>query len=190
MPLPAPKSSRAPRHVRSIVAQAFERDDGLWDIDARLTDIKSIPVELASGLRAAGDPVHDLWLRITVDTDFNVVEADAASDAMPYKDFCDSFGHVYQQLVGLNLLQGFRQAVRERVGGVAGCTHLTELAGMLPTAIIQAFAGTVLPTRDGRDENGVSTPPFQLDRCRALRRDGTAVAKYYPRWSIKPVQQS
>ena len=190
MPLPAPKTSRVPRHVRSIVAQAFERDDGLWDIDARVSDVKSVPVELASGIRAAGDPVHDLWLRLTIDTAFNVVDAVAASDAMPYRDFCDSFGDAYKQLIGLNLLQGFRAAVRERVGGTEGCTHLTELAAILPTATVQAFAGTVLPTRDGHEKDGVSHPPFQLDRCRALRRDGPAVAKYYPRWSIKPVEQS
>jgi len=190
MPLSPPKTARAPRHVRSIVAQAFERDDGLWDIDARVTDIKSIPVELASGVRAAGDPVHDLWLRLTIDTDFNIVDVEAASDATPYRDFCDSFASAYRQLIGLNLMKGFRQAVRERVGGMAGCTHLNELAGVLPTATIQAFAGTVLPTRDGHQDDGASHPPFQLDRCRALRRDGPAVAKFYPRWSIKPVEQS
>lgn len=190
MPLPAPKTTRAPRHVRSIVAQAFERGDGLWDVEARLTDVKSRPVELASGIRAAGDAIHDLWLRVTVDTAFNIVDAEAASDSMPYPNYCDSFGHAYKQLVGLNLTKGFRQAVRERLGGVAGCTHLTELAGVLPTATIQAFAGDVLPTRDGHDDGGESHPPFQLDRCRALRRDGPAVAKFYPRWAIKPVEQS
>ncbi len=190
MPLPAPKTPRAPRHVRSIVAQAFERNDGLWDIEARITDVKSRPVELASGVRAAGDAIHDLSLRITVNTEFTIVDAVAASDAMPYPDYCDSFAQVYQQLIGLNLLKGFRQAVRERLGGVAGCTHITELAGVLPTATIQAFAGTVLPTRDGHEDDGVSHPPFQLDRCRALRRDGPAVEKFYPRWSIKPVEQS
>jgi hypothetical protein len=61
---------------------------------------------------------------------------------------------------------------------------------MLPTATIQSFAGSVLPTRDGHQDDETSQPPFQLDRCHALRRDGAAVAKYYPRWSIKPVEQS
>ena len=46
------------RHVRSITAQAFEREDGLWDIEARLTDTKPRPIVLASGPRAAGEPVH------------------------------------------------------------------------------------------------------------------------------------
>ncbi len=186
MPLPAPNYSRAPRHTRSIVAQAFEREDGLWDIDARITDTKPRVVELASGSRSPGQPIHDLWLRITVDIQLNIVAAEAVSDAVPYPGYCDAHGDAYRRLIGLNLMKGFRAALRERLQGVQGCTHLTELAGILPTATIQAFAGDVLPTRDGRHEDEESQPPFQLDRCHALRRDGPAVEKYYPRWFIKP----
>ncbi len=190
MPLPAPQVPRVPRHVRSIVAQAFEREDGLWDIEARITDTKPRTVALASGPRAANEPIHDLWLRITVDLQLNIVDAEAVSDAVPYPGYCDTIGPAYKQLVGLNLMKGFRHAVRERLAGTAGCTHLTELAGVLPTAVIQAFAGDVVPTRDGQADDDASHPPFQLDRCHALRRDGPAVEKYYPRWTIKPLVRS
>ncbi len=56
---------------------------------------------------------------------------------------------------------------------------------MLPTAAIQAFAGDVFNTRDGAGGDGQDTQPFQLDRCQALRTDGAAVARYYPRWASK-----
>jgi hypothetical protein len=190
MPLPTPKSPRVSKHTRSIEAQAYEREDGLWDIDARITDTKTRATALASGLRQAGDPIHDLWLRITIDTQLNIVDADAVSDAVPYPGFCNTIGPAYKQLIGLNLMKGFRHAVKERLSGIAGCTHLTELASVLPTAAIQAFAGDVLPTRDGSNEDNEAQAPFQLDRCHALRKDGTAVEKYYPRWAIKPVAQS
>lgn len=189
MPLPDPKISRSPRHTRSIVAQAFERDDGLWDIDARIIDIKPRVVELASGQRAPNEPIHDLWLRITIDRQLNIVDAEAVSDAVPYPGYCDTHVHVYKKLIGLNLVQSFRHALRERLAGIQGCTHLTELSSVLPTAAIQAFAGDVLPTRDGENDDKNAQPPFQLDRCHALRRDGPAVAKYYPHWVIKPSSQ-
>ena len=181
MPLPAPKTSRAMRHVRSITAQAFAREDGLWDIEARLIDTKPRPIVLASGTREAGEPVHDLWLRVTVDTALNVVDAVAASDAMPYPGHCNSFSDAYQQLIGLNLMKGFRHAVRERLAGVAGCTHLTELAAVLPTATIQAFAGDVMPTSDWQADDEQSQPQFHLDRFQASRTDPPALAKYEPR---------
>ena len=107
------------RHVRSITAQAFEREDGLWDIEARLTDTKPRPIVLASGTRAAGEPVHDLWLRVTVDTALNIVDAAAASDAVPYPGHCDSFSDAYKQLIGLNLL-ALQQHRAQACGSVGG----------------------------------------------------------------------
>ena len=98
---------------------------------------------------------------------------------MPYPGLCDSHQDAYGQLVGLNLLRSFHKAVRERLGGVRGCTHITELAQVLPTAVMQAFAGDVIDTR-GTAEG--AQKPFQLDRCHALASSGEAVRVHYPRW--------
>jgi hypothetical protein len=185
MPLSPPISRRALKHTRSIHIEAFARDDGLWDIEAHITDVKTRETRLASGARPAGSPIHDLWLRLTINTQLTVVDAEAVSDAVPYPTHCDTIGPAYKKLVGLNLLKGFRHGVKERLSGIQGCTHLTELAQVLPTAAIQAFAGEVLDTRDGAPAEQQSQKPFQLDRCHALRTDGAAVAKYYPRWSVE-----
>lgn len=186
MPLSPSTSRRALKHTRAIQIEAFARDDGLWDIDAHITDIKTRETRLASGARPAGAPVHDLWLRLTIDTQLNVVDAEAVSDAVPYPGFCDTIGPDYKKLIGLNLLKGFRDGVRQRLSGIHGCTHLSELSQVLPTAAIQAFAGEVLDTRDGANADRQSQKPFQLDRCHALRTDGAAVARYYPRWAVEP----
>jgi hypothetical protein len=185
MPLPPSNSRRALKHTRAIQVDAFAREDGLWDLDAHITDIKTRESRLASGTRPAGSPVHDLWLRLTIDLQFNVVDAHAVSDAVPYPGYCDTIGPAYKKLIGLNLMKGFRDGVRQRLSGIAGCTHLTELTQVLPTAAVQAFAGDVIDTRDGASTDGQNQKPFQLDRCHALRTDGAAVAQYYPRWAVK-----
>lgn len=185
MPLSPPISRRLLKHTRAIQVEAFARDDGLWDLDAHISDIKNRDALLASGLRPAGSALHSLWLRVTIDTRLNIIAAEGVSDAVPYPGYCDTIGPSYAKLVGLNLIRGFRQGLKERLSGTAGCTHLTELAQVLPTAAIQAFAGDVVGTGDsGPDEEGKK--PFQLDRCHALRSDGAAVAKFYPRWASKP----
>lgn len=191
MPLSPPISRRSLKHTRTLSVAAFVRDDGLWDIEAQLTDVKTRVVKLSSGTKAAGEPLHDLKLRLTIDLEFNIVQAEAVSDAVPYPGYCDTIAPAYQQLVGLNLLHGFRQQLKARLAGIAGCTHLTELAQFLPTAAIQAFAGDVFATRDGDDAGTQTEKPFQLDRCHALRSDGAAVARFYPRWyraSDEPTQ--
>ena len=105
MPLSSPSSRRALKHTRAIQIEAFSRDDGLWDIDAHITDIKTRDTMLASGIRPAGEPVHDLWLRITVDAELSVVDVEAVSDAVPYPNHCDTIGHAYKKLLDLNLLK-------------------------------------------------------------------------------------
>ena len=179
MALPTAAPERQLKHRRSIDVQIYARGNGLWEVDAHITDVRSSETRMATGVLPAGAPIHDMLLRLVVDEQFNVLEAGAETSAMPYPGECNSYGDVYQRLVGLNLMRGFRHAVKERLGGIQGCTHITELTQVLPTAVVQAFAGEVLDTRgDAAD----SVQPFQIDRCHALRADGQAVKTHYPRW--------
>ena len=177
MALPPAAPERQLKHRRSINVQIYARGNGLWEVDAEITDVKTRDAKLAGGLRLAGDPIHDMLLRIVVNEQLDIVEAGSETRWMPYPGHCDDHDDAYASLVGLNLLKGFRQAVKERLGGVAGCTHITELTQVLPTAVIQAFAGEVIDTREDS-----ASRPFQIDSCHALRSDGAAVKIFYPRW--------
>lgn len=179
MPLPDPVAAREPVHTRSIEIQAYARVDGLWDLEARIQDLKTFDFKLESGVRSAGQPVHDMHLRVTINEQFEILDAQAVSDAVPYPGHCDVIGPAYRKLVGLNLMRQFRQNVRERLGATQGCTHLTELTQVLPTAAVQAFAGRVRSTQTNPDSQ---QKPLQLDRCHALASDADAVRLYYPRW--------
>lgn len=186
MTLPGRAADRQLLHRRQIDVQVFSRGDGLWEVEATLTDVRTHDVQLLTNLRRAGQPFHDLLLRLVVNAKLDVVQAGSQSTATPHPGHCEAHGDVYGRLVGLNLVQGFRAALRQRVGGVLGCTHLTELAQVLPTVVIQALAGSVLDTR-GTAEG--ASKPFQLDRCHALRTDGAFVRLHYPRWA-RPAEGS
>ncbi|SEJ24082.1 DUF2889 domain-containing protein [Paraburkholderia diazotrophica] len=153
MPL-SPPVSRQLRHRRAIRVDAYEREDGLWDIEACLTDEKPRDVALPSGVRPNGLPIHELWLRITIDRKLNVVDAEASSDWVPYPGLCEASNPAYRALIGLNLFRNFRRDAARLLAGTAGCTHLTELCAVLPTAAIQAFAGDVWDTARGKPGDG------------------------------------
>lgn len=180
MPLPPPTDRRERLHVRSIVLEGWKREDGLWDMEARLTDTKDRDYPLASGVRKKGTALHDMWVRLTIDRQFNVVDVAVSSDAVPYggpyAGSCESIAPAYGRLKGLNLAQGFRRAVGEMFEGARGCSHITELLLSLPTAAIQTFASEM---QDVDDRHG---KPFQLDRCHALETSTETVRRYYPRW--------
>ncbi len=171
-------------HTRSIRVDAYVRDDHLWDLEVELFDLKSRDFALATGVRKVGEPVHELRLVVTIDAQMNIVDARAESKWVPYPGYCESILPEYRRLIGLNLFRDFRRHVREKLGGAHGCTHLTELADVLPSAAVQAFANEVYPTRDAAlpEQHTDQRKPFQLDRCHALRSAGPAVAQFYPRW--------
>lgn len=183
MALPPAAPLRQLRHRRTLDVQAFDRGDHTWEIDARIVDTKTRDAQLALDTRPAGVPIHEMLLRLVVDEQLNILAAGSEMIHMPYTGLCnqhpDEAPDPYERLAGLNLRQGFREAVWQRFGGVKGCTHLTELAQLLPSAVIQAFAGDVFNVSENGSGN---VRPFQLDRCHGLRLDGEAVRIYYPRW--------
>lgn len=176
MSLPPPSVARVRAHTRRIEVEGYRREDGLLELDASLTDVKDADYPLASGVRRAGEPVHLMHVRITLDADFTIVHAEASSERVPYPGGCDTIGPKYARLKGLNLVRGFRRTVSEMFDGVSGCSHLTELLYSLPTAAIQTFATF---RRESDDQLG---KPFQLDRCHALDTSSETVRRYYPRW--------
>lgn len=176
MPLPVSEVERELTHTRRVRYEGYKRADGLWDIEAHLTDVKNHDYRLKTGVRRAGQAVHEMWLRVTIDRALTIREAVAASDAVPYPGGCETIAPAYRQLVGLSLIKDFRRKTRELLGGVLGCTHLTEMLAGLPTAAIQTFAGEMSEER----EDG--SKPFQLDQCHALETSTQTVKQWYPKW--------
>ena len=80
MPLPPPDYPRQPLHA--FHTRAVLRDGGLWDLEAELIDVKAYDFPKRDGeVFKAGDPIHHMHLRITIDGDFTIVAAQAVYDA-------------------------------------------------------------------------------------------------------------
>ena len=175
-PLTLPTVPRERLHCRSVTFDGYQREDGLYDIEAHLTDVKDHDIALLTGVRPAGIPVHDMWVRVTIDPAFNIVDIEAVTESMPYPGFCDSIGPDYRKLIGANLVEGFRKRLHDLMGHTKGCTHITEMLANVPTAAIQTFAGEMNEER----EDGAK--PFQLDQCHALETSTETVKLWYPKW--------
>ena len=167
--------SRERLHGRTVAYDGYRRNDGLFDIEAHILDVKDHDSELLTGVRRAGVPIHDMWVRVTIDRDFVIRAIEAVTDSMPYPGACNRIGPAYEKLVGANLVDGFRKHLHDVMGSVRGCTHITEMLSYLPTAAVQTFAG--LQREDDGDQK-----PFQLDRCHALETTTETVRRYYPKW--------
>lgn len=176
MPL-SPPQPREHLHTRDVQCLGYRREDGLWDIEAHLVDTKSYGFPNHDrGRIEAGEPLHGMWLRVTIDDDFKILEAEAAADYGPFFQ-CAEIAPAYGKLVGLTIGRGFTRKVQELFGGAHGCTHLLELLRPLATTAYQ----TLYPVREKkRREVAADENPGVIDSCYALRSESPVVEREWP----------
>lgn len=177
-------TAREPIHCRTIECRGYQRADGLWDIEGHLTDTKSYAFNNKErGVVEPGTPVHEMWLRLTLDNSLTVQGVEAATTAAPY-GMCGDIIPAFQSLVGLKIKAGFTAAVRDRLGGTKGCVHLVEMLGPLATVAIQTIMPVRAKAESAKDPAKQQRPP--LDTCHALRSDGPIIRRDSPAYYTGP----
>ena len=194
MPL-SPPPERELLHSRDIVLRGYRRADGLYDIEAQLTDSKSQGFgNQHRGYIEAGEPIHGMWMRLTVDDTMHIVACEAASDHTPYA-VCPAAAANFARLAGLRIKPGFLKDAARRVGGSVGCTHLRELLQQMATTAYQ----TIRPAQarreataqgdaekrgsdrfDARIAAKMGGAPAVLNTCIAYASDSPVVQRRWP----------
>ncbi len=202
MPL-SPPVGRQLLHTRRVTCQGFFRDDGLWDVEGRITDTKTY--EHANEWRGplkAGEFVHDMSIRLTLDHTFKIVDVEAVTDKSPYR-ICGEVAPDFKKLIGVRIGAGFHREVRARLGGVHGCTHIVELLGPVATTAFQTVSSSKarelnrehriktgsLPASARTEVKRPATPPrkpYVIDTCHAWASDGEVVKRWAPQFYTGP----
>lgn len=181
MPL-TPPVDREPMHRRQIDCHGYRRADGLFDIEGVLRDTKTYVFKNHDrGRVEPGVPVHEMWLRITVDDDMVIRDLEVATAYGPYKA-CPDAVSFYPLLKGVRIVPGFTMKIRQVAGGVKGCTHQTELLERLATVAYQ----TVAPLRARNRPRDPLKRPFQLNQCYAWDESGPVTQREAPEFYKPP----
>ena len=176
MPL-SPAVEREHLHTRAYDFRGYSRADGLWDIEGRMTDVKTYGFDNEHrGHIAAHEPLHDMSIRLTIDETFTIRDIEAVTDAGPYA-ICPVITPNFRKVVGLRLGLGWRRRIRERLGGVEGCTHLVEMLAAMATVAFQTLYPTL--AKKGRTQTSGGKSPL-IDSCHAYASDGEIVKKTWP----------
>jgi hypothetical protein len=178
MPLSPPAIAREHLHTRQVECRGYRRADGLWDIEGRVTDTKTYSYTSDErGEVAVGTPVHDMWIRLTVDDDLVVQALEAVTDFSPFPAVCPGIVPNYQRVVGLKIGPGWTKALKARLGGAEGCTHLLELLGPIATTAFQTIVPMRAKEKGGTGKAGILVP---LNSCHAFSANSPIIGKYAP----------
>jgi hypothetical protein len=177
-----PSPGRKLVHLRQVVCSAYSRDDGLLEVVGELRDTSPDGTDLILKTIAPGGSLHDMRIVMTVDSELVIQTVSAHMAATP-ASYCKAVEDAYAALSGLAIGPGFRQRVKERVGGAKGCTHLTELLGPMATTAFQARSAVQRATPAWRErfegDAPVPRPPI-LDTCHTYRLDGEVATMLWP----------
>ena len=181
---------REKKHHRKIDCIGYLREDALWDIEAHLIDTRSYDCGYdqshRNGLIKAGEAVHDMWVRLTIDLDFVIHDAIASSDQTPFA-ICSQAAQEMRSLVGIKIGPGWMKQVRERIGSRHSCTHLMDLLGPLSATAYQTLHAAL----EERAAQQISRDkPSILDTCVALSTDGEVVRKRWPAFYTGPSKEN
>lgn len=181
----APPAARRLLHTRRVEFRGYEREDGLWDIEAEMSDRRDYPsLRPDGGLKIArNEAVHDMGIRVTVDDALTVVAIEPIMRAVPMPE-CQASRAPMQAMLGARMGGGWRRAIEDRLGGTAGCAHLRELLFNMATAALQTipvYRAQQIIRGEIPDPRSTEPPGF-LGRCKTWDFDSDATRRAFPRW--------
>ena len=92
-----------------------------------MTDTKTygFPNEWRGEIKA-GEPIHDMWLRLTIDDNLLIHDIEVGTAASPF-EICGAITRELRGDEGPAHRHGLEQAGEGAFGGPSGCTHQTEM---------------------------------------------------------------
>lgn len=165
-------------HTRDIRIDGYMRADGLIEVEAHMTDIKTYAFDnVDRGKVEPGVPLHGMRLRMTLDTSLRITACEADMEYTPYT-ICPGAAPNFGRLAGLSIKPGFLREANARVGGAEGCTHLRELLQQVATVAFQTLHS--VRTRHTVIDAPPKTAGMLIDTCYAYSSKGPLVRDRWP----------
>ncbi|WP_429259507.1 DUF2889 domain-containing protein [Paraburkholderia sp. GAS334] len=162
-------------------------------MEGEVRDITPDGTDLLFKTVPGGAAIHDIRVVMTLDRGLVVQSVTARMLETPTR-YCPEIERAYSALTGLQVGPGWRQQVKAHVGGVRGCTHVTELIlGPMATTAMQARFAIQRAQPEWRERFDGDAPlprPAMLDTCHSYRSDGDAAKIFWPEHRRPEIQPS
>lgn len=166
-----------PVHERRLELRSYPVEDGRIIVEGWLRDERLVPGYQWDGQEREPGVVHWMCVRLLVGGwPLEILDAEAEMPGIP-NELCTTTMDSVKKVIGMPIVSGFSEAVRERIGGVNGCAHLTYLIVTMGPA---ALHGVI--TQKSRQPSSVPKSleefpglSYVLNSCRLWTEDGPNV---------------
>ena len=161
-------------HSRTITVHSYETDDSSLLVEGSLVDERFFPSFYYSRSEFL-DPgiVHDIRVEMNVALpSLEITGVHAAMRKVPIEE-CLGVEAGAGKIVGLRIRPGFSRALKERLGGTAGCLHMATLIFHMGAAAVQGMWAALSRKREGGGTRALDYDPDILkNSCWLWREDG------------------
>ena len=127
-------------HTRSIRIESYSVDEDRVILEGTLEDTRFRPIYTIAKQRREAGKVHGMVVRLLLGGMPTVIlDAEAEMPTVPMEGCRQAIDSV-KELIGLPVVYGFSKAVKDRLDGPAGCSHLTSLILTMGSAAVQGTA--------------------------------------------------
>ena len=171
-------------HNRNISLKGYIRDDELFEIEAELLDTKNYDFQNHDrGAIKKGEPIHQMKIKLVIDENLFVVDAEAKTENSPYS-ICKNANSNFKKIIGLQIKSGWKREITKLIGGIYGCTHITELLSSVATAAFQTIYPykTKQKNRNESQSGHNQEKPLLLGTCHAFNTTSEVVKRLWPKW--------
>ena len=164
-------------HTRNIKISTFECDKGGVIIEGELIDDR-----LKFGFSPTGEErppqiVHHMIIRMLIDGQpLSIKDLEAEMPGIPNKE-CAETCKSLDRIIGMSIDTGFTMKVKDILGGVKGCAHLTALLIAMAPAAIQGYWAHYSRKPGDKVLASNSMKQFLVDTCWVWRKDGPMLEK-------------
>jgi len=173
-----------PIHERRIEMRTYPGPDHQVVVEGWLRDERFVRSYRWSGEERSAGVVHWMCVRMLVGGEPpTILDVEADMPEIPNTQCRDTIESL-KKIVNLPIAGGFSEEVRQRLGGVAGCHHLTHLVITMGPAALHGFW-----TMQSREQKAVPTSEaevphleYLINSCRLWDENGPFVQRIRERF--------
>lgn len=166
-------------HKRNINISTYNCDKGGIIIEGELIDDR-----LTSGFSPTGEKrppkkIHHMMIRMWIDGQpLSIKEIEAEMPGTPNKE-CTETRKSLDRIKDMSIVTGFTMKVKDILGGINGCAHLTALLIAMAPAAIQGYWANYSRKPVDKDLSSDAMRQFLVDTCWVWRKDGPLLKKLF-----------
>jgi len=159
-------------HTRNIKIETYGHDDKSIIVQGELVDERLKPYYNIKGERCQPCIIHHMIIRMLIEGEaITIKKVETEIDTIPRQECMETITSL-EKIIGMNISAGFTKQIKDILGGVNGCTHLTSLVISMAPAAVQGYFSYIAEKPLARGFSSDLIQQYIVNSCQVWKEGG------------------